>query len=642
MFFKKKVKKADNEQVFVIDYKDEFKDVLKIPDILDNIAPDYISFKNDDHFVINGTVYGRTFVVSGMPYNLTMGWINRIANFGDLDVAVHIEPVDNKEAVKILGRVKTKLKTKLYKDLGEGYEGDVDYFSSGYSILDALKERIASDQDKLFFTTVIINLYAPSYKELEKQTARLKNHLWGADFDIRQLFLNRLVDGFKSGLPLGINYVSDMARPFDLGSMLTTYPFIQKDLFHENGIPIGENISEKRTPAFYNNFSDNFTNYHIFVVGETGAGKSVTLKKLTANGVTLGNIKTAICDVKGEYVAVTEKLGGINITISPYHDTILNPLDIEENEIEDGRVNLLSKISEVRTLISFMIENAGGAKQLLGGIEAVILEKAISNVYRKKYRISEDAESLYNMVNGYRADNGAFVITPEKKKMPTISDVVEELNNIAETEESEIAKNLAIILKMYTKGNTLGLFDGQSTIHLPDSDLINFDLSKLGEGFEKHLAYYVVMMWIWEKFIKKDRYRQKRFVLDELHLVADYPQPSKMVDFMARLGRSYNLSLTTASQDYEKINSNSVLKSVVTNCSTIIFLRQTNISTVNSVQESFGLSDGAKVFLLSCKKGTGIVKCENHTYRIKFTLSPEEEFLFETNPNIIARRAGHV
>lgn len=53
------------------------------------------------------------------------------------------------------------------------------------------------------------------------------------------------------------------------------------------------------------------------VFAKSGAGKSVTMKTLTSRSSVLMGVESLALDAEGEYGAVAESLGGINVVISP-------------------------------------------------------------------------------------------------------------------------------------------------------------------------------------------------------------------------------------------------------------------------------------------------------------------------------------
>ena len=116
--------------------------------------------------------------------------------------------------------------------------------------------------------------------------------------------------------------------------MSTVFPFINSDVGHENGVPLGFN-RQTGLPILYDNFSNTLSNYNMVVFGKSGAGKGVAIKTLIARSAVLNGIETLALDAEGEYGVVAEALGGVNIVISPNSNTIINPFDVEPDIVRD-------------------------------------------------------------------------------------------------------------------------------------------------------------------------------------------------------------------------------------------------------------------------------------------------------------------
>ena len=135
-------------------------------------------------------------------------------------------------------------------------------------------------------------------------------------------------------------------------------------------------------------------NGNITVLGQVGSGKSFFVSLLTMRS-TLRGIRSVIIDPEGEYMKLTNALGGAYIRISADSKAFINPFDIEESDIvdEDGfplggkEVLIKDKVSDVLNLIAIM---AGG----LTGNQKSIASDMILKLYIDR-GITEDPNSLY-------------------------------------------------------------------------------------------------------------------------------------------------------------------------------------------------------------------------------------------------------
>lgn len=120
--------------------------------------------------------------------------------------------------------------------------------------------------------------------------------------------------------------------------------------------------------------------------------------------------------------------------------------------------------------------------------------------------------------------------------MPTLSDFQKKL------QQRNKCKELAEILIPFTKGNSLGIFDCESQIN-SDAEIINFDMSEIKDEFTKLYASFVLLTWVWQKFVLKNKEKKKIIVCDEAWLFLKYQESAEFLVNVARRGRKYNVPL---------------------------------------------------------------------------------------------------
>lgn len=175
----------------------------------------------------------------------------------------------------------------------------------------------------------------------------------------------------------------------------------------------------------------------------------------------------------------------------------------------------------------------------LNAEEITETEIIVNQLYSEK-GITSDVNSLYKK-NGGKMQNGKYVVGKIPKKMPTLSDFqtkLKERNNCPE---------LAKLLVPFLKGNSLGIFDCESTI-TSDTEIINFDMSEIKDEFTKLYASFVILTWVWQKFVLKNKEKKKIIVCDEAWLFLKYKESAEFLVNVARRGRKYNVPLFIGSQ----------------------------------------------------------------------------------------------
>ncbi len=125
--------------------------------------------------------------------------------------------------------------------------------------------------------------------------------------------------------------------------------------------------------------------------------------------------------------------------------------------------------------------------------------------------------------------------------MPTLSDFQKKLR------ERNKCKDLAELLVPFLRGNSLGIFDCESKIN-SDSEIVCFDMSEIKDEFTKLYSSFVILTWIWQKFVLKNKEKRKIIVCDEAWLFLKYQESAEFLVNVARRGRKYNVPLFIGSQ----------------------------------------------------------------------------------------------
>src|SRR5699024_1580749 len=89
-------------------------------------------------------------------------------------------------------------------------------------------------------------------------------------------------------------------------------------------------------PVYLDTFSKDLANPHLCILGESGAGKSVTMDIIGSRSVVVLNRQLAILDNEGEYKKRTDSLSGRIIKIRQGVASGINLFDIEVDENDNG------------------------------------------------------------------------------------------------------------------------------------------------------------------------------------------------------------------------------------------------------------------------------------------------------------------
>ncbi|MBE5812245.1 MAG: DUF87 domain-containing protein [Clostridiales bacterium] len=608
------------------------------------ILPSGIDASNYDHLEIfsKKSKYARTFYISAVPRMATfVEFLNSMYDFGDINVSVHIEPINEADSQKSLNKYLVGVESEMIDANKKGDNNRYADLSLKYQEADKLRNEIASGFNKLFEVSVLCTIFADDLDELDKASELLAMEMSKKLISVKTAWAIQ-EDAFKSNMPIATNKVGKK-HTFDKSSVSTVFPFTATDIGHPSGIPLGYNV-QTGVPILFDNFHQSLTNYNMVVFGKSGAGKGVTIKVLSARSSVLMGIETLALDAEGEYAVVAEALGGINVTISPTSKTVINIFDIEPEIIRDevtGRerttLQVENKVEDITQALLTMARGSTKSRDV-NELTKQIIAETVSEEY-KAIGINSNPDSLFEIVDG----------TKTRKKLPTISSWYHRLVEKAEENDNEDYNYqysyLTKVMKQYIRefDGSMAYFDGQSTFNLNDNyPFVNLDISQLEERFARPLAQQILMSWIWEKYVKKNsedkkKARKKRVIVDEAWMMLPYPEAVDFLNTMARRARKRNVSLAVVSQKFQDFYEVKEAQAVLTSSDTKLFLAQDK-AEIEYLREVFKLSKGEADFLATCGRGQGLLKVGSSTAILQIVPTQKEFEFVETNPNKIAAR----
>ena len=618
--------------------------------IKDLIAPAGIDASNTNHLEIvsNRSRFARSMVVSTIPRMCTFPeFLRSMYTFGDANISVFINPISESTSQTDLNRTINELESERIVAMDKGDINRERILAQKRLEAEELRDQIAAGFNKIFESSIICTLFAYNLEDLNKQTEFLASEMSKTLIGVKPAWAMQ-EEAFKSNMPYCDNKINK-AHSFDRRSMATVFPFFTSDVGHEKGIPLGFN-RQTGLPILFDNFSPKLTNYNMIIFGKSGAGKGVTIKTLTARSAVLMGIESLALDAEGEYGVVAESLGGINVTISPNSNTIINLFDLEPEIVRDeitGRertvLNIENKVEDVTQALLTMARGSTRSTEV-NELTKQIIAEAVAEEYAG-LGITNSLESLYTDETPAFRKN---YLGRTKKEMPTIGSWYKRILQNAQTNTNVDYQfhysYLLKVMKQYIReyDGQMAYFDGQSTFDLLDGTLfINLDISQLEERFARPLAQQILLSWIWEKYVKKnseDRTKatKKRVLVDEAWMLLPYPEAVDFLNTMARRARKRNVSLAVVSQKFQDFYEKQEAQAVLTSSDTKLFLAQDK-SEIEYIKEVFKLSEGEAAFLTTCSRGEGLLKVGEDTAIIAIKPTQKEFEFVETNVNEIVR-----
>lgn len=616
-------------------------------DLKSLIAPGGIDASYTNHIEISSsrTRYARSMIVANLPRMCTFPeFLRGMYTFGDLNVSVFINPVSEASSQTDLNRTINELESERIVALDRGDINRERVIAQKREEAEELRDAIAAGFNKLFDSSIIATIFAYSMDELDKYTELLSSEMSKNLIDIKPCWAMQ-DEAFRSNMPYADNKMTK-SHTFDRRAMSTVFPFFTSEVGHENGIPLGFN-KQTGLPILYDNFSSKLTNYNMVIFGKSGAGKSVTIKTITARSAVLMGIESLALDAEGEYGVVAEALGGVNVTLSPNSKTVINLFDIEPENVKDeitGKERtVLSVENKVEDVTNGLLTMARGStrSQEVNELTKQIISESVAEEYAA-LGITNNVESLYQRDENATVDISQNYLGRTKKDMPTIGSWYKRICRKAEENENPDYRfhysYLVKVMRQYVREyqGQMAYFDGQSTFELLEGvPFINIDISQLEERFARPLAQQIMLSWVWEKYVKKNsedkaKAAKKRVLVDEAWMLLPYPEAVDFLNTMARRARKRNVSLAVISQKFQDFYEKQEVQAVLTSSETKLFLAQDK-SEIQYLKEVFKLSEGEAGFLITCSRGEGLLKVGGDSAIIAIQPTKKEFEFVETN-----------
>lgn len=555
-----------------------------VQNVMTLIIPDAVQ-ETKDYIYLGDNRYCRNFILTVYPNKIYLGWLDDIFNkMGDISISVLNECSDEDTVIRQLTHKVTVLQSEYNTFENQGNIRLLPALEESITDFEDMRRKIQTTNDRLFYVTILLRLNAENLEALNERTSTLKSEFAKISAKIRTLSFRQL-EGLKDNLPINNGSIQDYERNMTASGFATMFPVSSSGLSSRTGIIIGRNYFTG-LPVYLDVFDKELPNPHIAVLGMSGAGKSVFQKILSGRGALL-NIRQGILDLEGEYVGITEKMNGrvIKITQGVPAGINLFDLDVEENDKETG---LLNKVAEIRALLSGIMRNY--MDRPLNAKELSDVELAVIETY-KEFGITRDKNSLYKKEGG--KVNGRITLEKIRKKMPTLSD----FHRILSTKEN--SSDLVNILKPFLTGNSLGMFDCQSTLNAKDL-IIDFDLSEINDEVTKFYASLVLTSWITEKYMLSKDNNKKSVVIDEAWHFLKYEETANFLEYLARRARKRHVSLVIGTQNLDEFILSTQGKAVISSCARTLLMKQSS-GSVDKICDFFKLSDGTKDFLLKAR-----------------------------------------
>lgn len=482
------------------------------------------------------------------------------------DFLLEIDYTDHDKAVRFSDRVLTELEEQYKGAEKKKAKSSMTKIEQELAITKPVLDKIIANQDFLIDARFLVRFYGTDLAQLNKDIKIFKK-------DNRDKFTFVEKNDSYEQLEkywLGVNnkIVPNQSLTLDLltaGAGLFFSTYIQ-----DKGILL---CNRRNTITMVNREEvrqeDGQMNYSEFISGDTGSGKSVTMKKFISYAMLSKNDKVVVLDVQSEYIKLCKLFNGTVINISSGRSNItLNPFELIINE--EGIIEY-KKVAEFLALLSPSIKEDNRFREqvinylinICPQIEEPITLTRFYNKFKelldnKSIEASAEAQqfivSLENIIKSYPMFDGETDVDLENRF------IVFNLMNISGDQELKLAVNY-IILRLVTTsmyGNKFvdDLFgDGTSLDELKnlikyaeskniDIDDFDIDLDEMKELSDNDLQDVIGKL---KEYIQANT-GKIRLVVDEAQNILDEPTITSFLLKIASEGRKFRVGVMLATQ----------------------------------------------------------------------------------------------
>jgi conjugal transfer ATP-binding protein TraC len=556
----------------------------------DLIAPSAI--KIAPRYIRVGETLAQTIFVVTYPRYLHSNWFSPIINIDmPMDIAMFIHPIDTTSILKTLRKSATQVQSQIHIEQEKGLIRDPT-LETAMQDIDELRDKLQQGTERFFRYGLYITVYGQDEKDLEKMIGSIT-----AILEAQLIYVKPSVfkteQGFNSVLPLA-NDELDIGTNMNSAPLSTTFPFISSTLSNNDGILYGINRHNNSLIIF-----DRFKmeNGNMVVFAKSGAGKSYMVKLEVLRHMMIGT-DIIIIDPENEYKHLCETVGGTFIKISLNSTNHLNPFDLPKLQEGDNPGDILkNNIADLIGLVHLMV----------GGVtpeEDSILDKAIHETYAIR---DISAQTNFNELS--------------KESFPTMSDLYQVLRNM------DGGESLAVRLEKYTEGVFAGFLNNPTNLRI-DNSMVVFNIRDMEEEL-RPIAMYIVLHFVWNEM--RTNFKKRIILVDEAWVMMRSEDAASFLFGIAKRCRKYYTGLTTITQDVNDFLTSRYGKPIVTNSSIQILLKQSP-SAIDTIAETFYLTDQEKFLLLESNVGEGIFFAGTNHVAIRVVASYSEDQIITTDP----------
>ena len=594
-------KEVNGEQVPYFNYERLIKHGMSSKDL---IAPGGMQFKGN-HFIL-GESYGRAMYLENVPTWLSTEFISDLSDVpAEMLISTFHQPIDTVESVRMIKNqmvaVNAQVAEKQQRAVQNGYTYDLlspELQLAQKQARELMDDVVGRDQ-KLFFVTFAVSIFANTLEELEEYT-RVIESVGNKYLCPMKILQFQQEQGFNNSLPLALNQV-EIKRLYTTESASIFIPYTSLELYQKNGIYYGLNQASGNL-IMYDRLSGK--NYNGLIFGESGSGKSFFAKREMVS-VRLRDDKNAVyvIDPESEYTGLARALGGEVINLHAGAKTFINPMVMDINYGGDESDPVSMKVDYIVTMLEIML----GENRILDAQAKSIVGRCMKELFGS---FSSNKGYLSHLENLRKRNPD---ITIDKEAMPTLANLY---NSLKEQPEPE-AQTVASVLEAYAVG-AFDIFARRSNVET-DSKFLVYDIKNLGSGM-KNLGLHVCLNDVWNKMMKNRSLGIRTWIyIDEFYLLLQSDSAAKFLMQIWKRARKWWGAPTGIMQNTEDLLRSQESRNILNNTSFIAMLSLPKLDRTN-LGDLLQIPDSQLDYITNSPSGYGLI------YNSKTVVPFKDEF----------------
>ncbi|MBV9616704.1 MAG: ATP-binding protein [Ktedonobacteraceae bacterium] len=539
--------------------------------------------------------YTRTLAITSYPRSAYPGWFDNLTQIDEphVDFCIHITPLSPEQVSARLGRKAVEFRGSVIYSQREGKSADPST-TIALEDVEHLRENLARGNERVFSVSGYIQIRGTDRQSLMERSDRVTAAVRSLDFRALPTHWQHHI-GLMSCLPDGNNLLA-RSRLLGTNSASSFFPFTGNNISMDTGVMFG--VHPKGGLIIINPFDTRqLENANMVVFAKSGAGKSFFLK--TVSSRLLSDCNIYVIDPEAEYDNLCQQVKGQLVRLSSQSMQI-NPFelhtytkkakvaDTEEVQKEDANF-FREKLLNLITLFELLLSD----DRTLPQKEKAFLYKCLIRTYENR---------------GITMDP-----TTHRRQPPNMQEFFVIMSSALRGDErfnlSEDTYGLSERLERY-----LHMFPTRTRLAMSNR-FIDFNIRELNDAL-KPIGLFMITEFLWAKMRQARSERSimtnSIILIDEAWLLMQFSQGAKFLEELSRRIRKYGGGLWCTTQNSDDFLSSEEGKTILA-MATMKFLMKQDSSTIDSVVNTFNLSQGQRRHLLAAKRGEGLFATKTWT-----------------------------